>query len=63
MSLDWNNIGDKLMVMLLGGLGTWLLTTVRDLRKDMDAAFHKIRSLERELAYDDAGTNAVVKRD
>ena len=61
MNLDLTNIAEKLIIMLLGGLGTWVLTSVRELRSDVDAAFRKIRNLEKELFDDDAGTDAGAK--
>lgn len=70
MTPNWAAITEKLIVMLVGGLGTWVLKSIHDLRadavsrkKDLDAAFHKIRHLEKELGYDDAGTNADRQRE
>lgn len=63
MTPDWSHIVDKLIITLVSGLGTWLLSTVLRLRRDMDAAFSKIRTLEKELGYDDVGTNAAEQRD
>lgn len=70
MTPDWSAISDKLIVMIIGGLGTWVLKSIQELRadaalrkQDMDAAFRKIRTLEKELEYDDAGTDATEQRD
>lgn len=53
MTIDWADVAVKLLVgFVMGGggvalsAGTWLVTTVLRLRRDMDAAFMKIRNLE-----------------
>ena len=44
--IDWNDILTDSIKLLIVSMGTWLMTTVLRLRKDMDAAFTKIRGLE-----------------
>ncbi len=49
MDLDWQIITSNLIVVLTGSSATWIVTTVFKLRRDMDAAFRKIRCLEERL--------------
>jgi hypothetical protein len=48
--MDWTSVGEKLVIGLgMAAIGlassalTWLFVTVFKLRRDMDAAFRKIR--------------------
>lgn len=44
--IDWTEILTNSIVALVGSAGTWLFTNVLRLRKDVDAAFRKIRELQ-----------------
>lgn len=45
-TVDWSSILEKLVIMLVSGVAGHFYTSVRKLRKDMDAAFIKLRILE-----------------
>ncbi len=44
--IDWSDIGGHLIEAGLIAIVTWVLKSLLQLRKDVDAAFQKIRSLE-----------------
>lgn len=46
MELNWTEITTNIIVMLAGSGATWLFSNVVKLRRDLDAAFRKIRTLE-----------------
>lgn len=46
---DWQAIGTHAIEMLVGGVGTWLFTNVIRCRRDIDAAFKKMRDLQAEI--------------
>lgn len=46
--IDWNEILSQSLVAFFCSAGTWLATNIIKLRKDMDAAFCKIRQLQGE---------------
>ena len=52
LDLDLTELAAGLVVSLLGGAASWFCGTVLRLRRDVDAAFSKIRALEKELGDD-----------
>ena len=46
---DWQAIGTHAVELLVGGVGTWVFQNLREAKKDLNAAFQKIRELENRL--------------
>lgn len=46
---NWDDIGNESVVMALTSAATWVVTQVKKLRRDMDAAFEKIRKAEASI--------------
>lgn len=52
MGINWARIAEALIIAsALGGVG-WLVDTLRKARKDLDAAFYKIRALQKEIDHE-----------
>lgn len=54
MDFDWKAIGTESVVLFVGAASSWIFSNIVKLRRDMDAAFKKLRYLE-EGDRDDAG--------
>lgn len=50
--LDWQDIGSQVVVMVVGAVGSWAVGRLRKARRDMNAAFRKIREIEKKLGLD-----------
>jgi hypothetical protein len=49
MELDLQKMAQQFMMYVIMGGAGWLFTTVLKLKKDLNAAFHKIRRLEEKI--------------
>lgn len=47
---DWSAISTHLLELAIGAAGSWVIARVRKARRDMNAAFRKIREIEKKLA-------------
>lgn len=56
MAVDWDAILTKSILTLVPAAATWLFSNLIRLKGDMNAAFRKIRVLERKLGLDDEST-------
>ena len=52
ISVDINSMIEKLLILAIGGVFTWTISSIIKLKVDLNNAFFKIRSLEKENAKD-----------